>query len=165
MMNEAYEELIAGQRVQRRIPTPEHETLVTRLHTLVARSLPLNSTLKLLGPRAELELDGLSVLRPDLAIVQMRPMVDGSQRVQLYLVAEVLQAGDHHVDTVAKKQIWSEGMLPRLWIVDPRYFNVEVYGAGEHGFTLREILANHHSLTDPHLPGFCPTMPELFIGN
>ena len=164
-MNEAYEELIAGQRVQRRTPTPEHETLVTRLHQLVAKSLPLNSTLRLLGPRAELELDGHSVLRPDLAIVQMRPAVDGSQRVQLYLVAEVLQPGDHHVDTVAKKQIWSDGLLPRLWIIDPRYFNVEVYGCADHGFTLLEILANHHPLTDPHLPGFRPTMPGLFIGD
>lgn len=164
-MNDAYEELISGQRVQRRSPTPEHETLVARLHRLVSKSLPLNSTLRLLGPRAELELDGHSVLRPDLAIVQMRPAVGGSQRVQLYLVAEVLQAGDHHVDTVAKKQIWSDGMLPRLWIVDPRYFNVEVYGCGAHGFTLLEILANHHPLTDPHLPGFSPSMPDLFIGS
>jgi Uma2 family endonuclease len=164
-MNEAYEELIAGQRVQRRTPTPEHETLVARLHDLVAKNLPLNSTLRLLGPRAELELDGRSVLRPDLAIVQMRRTEGGSQRVQLYLVAEVLQPGDHHVDTVAKKQIWSDGLLPRLWIVDPRYFNVEVYGCGERGFSLLEILANHHPLTDPHLPGFCPTMPEIFFGS
>jgi len=164
-MNGAYEELIAGQRVQRRTPTPEHEILVARLHALVAKSLPLNSTLRLLGPRAELELDGHSVLRPDLAIVQMRPTVDGSRRVQLYLVAEVLQPGDHHVDTVAKKQIWSDGLLPRLWIVDPRYFNVEVYGCGNHGFTLFEILANHQPLTDPYLPGFRLSMPELFVGD
>ena len=164
-MNEAYEELIEGQRVQRRTPTPEHETLVARLHNLVAKSLPLNSTLRLLAPRAEIELDGHSVLRPDLAIVQMSPRVADSRRAPLYLVAEVLQPGDHHVDTVAKKQIWSNGPLPRLWIVDPRYFNVEVYGCGEHGFTLLEILANHHSLTDPHLPGFRSTMPELFIGS
>lgn len=164
-MNGAYEELIAGQRVQRRTPTPDHEILVARLHALVAKSLPLNSTLRLLGPRAELELDGHSVLRPDLAIVQMRPTVDGTRRVQLYLVAEVLQPGDHHVDTVAKKQIWSDGLLPRLWIVDPRYFNVEVYGCGDHGFTLLEILANHHPLTDPYLPGFRLSMPELFVGD
>jgi len=164
-MNGAYEELIAGQRVQRRTPTPEHEILVARLHALVAKSLPLNSTLRLLGPRAELELDGHSVLRPDLAIVQMRPTVDGSRRVQLYLVAEVLQPGDHHVDTVAKKQIWSDGLLPRLWIVDPRYFNVEIYGRGDHGFTLLEILANHLPLTDPYLPGFRLSMPELFVGD
>src|SRR4051812_37337024 len=119
-MHEAYEELISGQRVQRRTPTPEPEALVARLPDLVPKSLPLNSTLRLLGPRAELELDGTSLLRPDLAIVQMRPSVNGSRRVRLYLVAEVLQPGDHHVDTVAKKQIWSDGLLPRLWIVDPR---------------------------------------------
>jgi Uma2 family endonuclease len=86
-------------------------------------------------------------------------------RVQLYLVAEVLQPGDHHVDTVDKKQVWNDGRLPRLWMIDPRYLNVEVYGCNETGFGLLQILANHHPLTDPHLPGFHYSMPELFAGS
>jgi Putative restriction endonuclease len=164
-MNEAYEELIAGQRVLRRPPTPTHETLVAHLHQLVARSLPLNSSLRLLAPRAELELDGQSVLRPDLAVVRMGPKTSENQRVQLYLVAEVLQPGDHHVDTGVKKQVWTDGRLPRLWMVDPRYQNVEVYGSNEAGFSLLDILANDHPLTDPHLPGFSYTMPQIFGGS
>ena len=164
-MNEAYEELIAGQRVLRRPPTSLHETLVARLHRLVGQSLPLNSTLRLLAPRSELELDGHSVLRPDLAIVRMGPRMDEPQRVQLYLVAEVLQPGDHHVDTVDKKQVWTDGRLPRLWMIDPRYLNVEVYGCNETGFTLLQILANHHALTDPYLPGFNYSMSALFGGS
>jgi Uma2 family endonuclease len=164
-MNEAYEELIAGQRVLRRPPTSLHETLVARLHRLVAQSLPLNSSLRLLAPRSELELDGHSVLRPDLAIVRMGPHSSENQRVQLYLVAEVLQPGDHHVDTVDKKQVWTDGHLPRLWMIDPRYLNVEVYGCSETGFTLQQILANHHALTDPYLPGFNYSMSALFAGS
>lgn len=164
-MNEAYEELIAGQRILRRPPTSMHETLVARLHQLVKQSLPLNSSLRLLAPRSELELDGYSILRPDLAIVRMEPRSRENQRVLLYLVAEVLQPGDHHVDTVDKKQVWTDGRLPRLWMIDPRYLNVEVYGCNDTGFGLLQILANHHPLTDPHLPGFSYSMPELFAGN
>ena len=61
-----------------------------------------------------------------------------------------------------QKQLWADAKLPRLWMVDPRYLNVEVYGCGEYGFTLADILANHHALTDPHLPGLSCPMDELF---
>jgi Uma2 family endonuclease len=63
---------------------------------------------------------------------------------------------------VVKKQLWADARLPRLWMVDPRYLNVEVYGCGEYGFTLLDILANHHPLTDPYLPGLRCPMDELF---
>ena len=159
-MSEAYEELLLGEAILRRPPSAEHELLVTRLHELVTRALPLNSALCLLPPRAELLLGEHSVLRPDLAIV--RTPADGSGVAQLYLVAEVLLPGDHHTDTVIKKQLWADSRLPRLWMVDPRYLNVEVYGLGEFGFTLTDILAHHHPLTDPHLPGMSCTMDDLF---
>jgi Uma2 family endonuclease len=161
-MSEAYEELLQGEAVHRRPPSSEHELLVTRLHGLVARAVPLNSALRLLPPRTELLLEEHSVLRPDLTVVRTDAAETGIG--QLYLVAEVLLPGDHHVDTVIKKQLWADVRLPRLWMVDPRYLNVEVYGCGEYGFTLLDILAHHHPLTDPHLPGLSCSMDELFAG-
>lgn len=159
-MSEAYEEMIQGEAVHRRPPSSDHELLVARLHELVALSLPLNSALSLLPPRTELQLNDRTLLRPDLAIVRDDPGLTGV--AQLHLVAEVLLPGDHHVDTVIKKQLWADLRLPRLWMVDPRYLNVEVYGCGDYGFTLFDILANRHPLTDPHLPGLSCTMDELF---
>jgi len=162
-MSEAYVELIGGKTIYRRPPPVNHELLVDRLHRLVKEALPLNSTLRLLPPRTELDLGGSSRLRPDLAVV--RAVIEGEDQppeAQLYLIAEVLLPGDHHVDTVVKKQLWADAQLPRLWMVDPRYLNVEVYGCGEYGFTLLDILANHHPLTDPHLPGLACPMTELF---
>ena len=162
-MSEAYEEFIQGETVSRRAPPSAHELLVARLHEQVARCLPLNSALRLLPPRTELLLGEHSVLRPDLAIIRTEPgasaVVDSAD---LYLVAEVLLPGDHHTDTVIKKQLWADARVPRLWMVDPRYLNVEVYGRGEYGFTLIDILAHHHPLTDPRLPGLGCSMDELF---
>lgn len=160
-MSETYEELIDGETLLRRAPTSEHELLVGRLHDLVAAALPLNSSLRLLPARSRLQLDENCVLCPDLAII--RTDRDGGIP-QLYLVAETILPGDHHADTVLKKQIWSDARLPRLWMVDPRYLNVEIYGCGEFGFTLLNILANQAKLTDPFLPGFNPSMDELFAG-
>ena len=161
-MSEPYEELLQGETVDRRQPSAEHELLVTRLHNLVTRCLPLNSALRLLPPRSELLLGEHSVLRPDLAVVRADPA--GGGPAELYLVAEVLLPGDHHTDTVIKKQLWADSRLPRLWMVDPRYLNVEVYGLGEYGFTLTDILASHHPLTDPCLPGLSCPMDDLFAG-
>jgi len=159
-MSEAYEEVIAGEVARRRPPPAAHELLVSRLHALVAGSLAPGLGLQLLPPRTSLQLADDCILRPDLAVMRTTPEFTGPDR--LYLVAEVLVPGDHHLDTFVKKDIWTRLRLARLWMVDPRYLNVEVYGLGEYGFTLTDILAHHHRLTDPHLPGLGCTMDELF---
>ncbi len=161
-MSEPYEETIHGEEVLRCAPNPSHELLVDRLHRLVGNNLPANSHLKVLPPRFQIDLGRLGMLQPDLCIVRPRGDDNGQSGDRLYLVAEVLHPGDHHVDTVIKKQLWADIRLPRLWMVDPRYLNVEVYASTEFGFTLLDILANRHPLTDPNLPGLRCPMRELF---
>jgi Uma2 family endonuclease len=162
-MTEGYEELIDGEVQMRRAPTAEHERLVTRLHELIAATLSPNSALRLLPPRSGLRLADTLTLRPDVAIVRVPSPADEAETPpQLYLVGEVLQPGDHHLDTVVKKQMWADLQLPRLWMIDPRYLNVEVYGCGEYGFTLLNILANRDELTDPFLRGLACSMLRLF---
>ncbi len=159
-MSAHYEEIIDGETLLRAPPSAMHELLVQRLHALAAAALPLNSRLRLLPARTEIELTARLTLCPDLVIVRQGPGVPAG----LYLVAEVLQPGDHHLDTVIKKQIYHDLPMPRCWMVDPRYLNVEIYGIGPYGFTLTSILAHGDQLTDPHLPGLTCTMHELFAG-
>jgi Uma2 family endonuclease len=61
-----------------------------------------------------------------------------------------------------KKQIYEELKLPRLWMVDPRYNNVEVYHASDYGLRLKEILALREILADKLLPEFQVSIEELF---
>jgi Uma2 family endonuclease len=159
-MSETYEEVIHGEPAYRRAPPAGHEILVGRLHALVNRHLPAGAQLQLLPPRSSLQLADDCILRPDLAVIRTDPALTGPAR--LYLVAEVLYPGDHHLDTIIKKQLWSDLRLPRLWMVDPRYLNVEIYSLGEYGFTLTDILAHYHPLTDPRLPGLGCSMDVLF---
>jgi Uma2 family endonuclease len=161
-MSEPYEETINGEEMLRCAPNPSHELLVDRLHRLVGNNLPANSRLKLLAPRTEIDLGEAGRLQPDLCLVRANGAESGRTAERLYLVAEVLLPGDHHVDTVIKKQLWADIRLPRLWMVDPRYLNVEIYASTEFGFTLLDILANRHPLTDPSLPGLNCPMRELF---
>ncbi|HEY4301703.1 MAG TPA: Uma2 family endonuclease [Candidatus Didemnitutus sp.] len=164
-MSEAYEEIIEGEIQTRRAPSAEHEMLLERLRDRVAATLSPNSSLRLLPARSGLQLSDRLTVRPDLAIVRVPPdRADPEVTPQLYLVAEVLLAGDHHIDTVVKKQLWSDLRLPRLWMVDPRYLNVEVCGCGEYGFTLLNILALRDDLTDPLLTGLAYPLAQLFAG-
>ena len=75
---------------------------------------------------------------------------------------EVIDSGDHSSDTVTKKMIYEECRLPRLWMVDLRYDNVEVYHGTQYGVTLKTILAQHEFLTEKLLPALNLSISELF---
>jgi len=61
-----------------------------------------------------------------------------------------------------KKQIYEDIRIPRLWMIDPRYDNVEVYHASPYGLSLKSILAGSDRLTESLLPEFQVTMKDLF---
>jgi Uma2 family endonuclease len=110
---------------------------------------------RLLPPRTLIELTRETKLRPDLALVTVATN-------KLWLAAEIVNAGDHNADTVIKKGYYEEASVPRLWMVDPRYDNVEVYHGGQHGLMLKQILAIQEVLTEALLPEFRYTISELF---
>jgi Uma2 family endonuclease len=156
-MSEAYEETLDGEICLRRPPGPRHEEICRRLHDRVAASLAGIAVARLLAPRSAVQLSGTTQIRPDLALVTVATN-------KLWLAAEIVSSEDHHPDTVIKKAIFEELNLPRLWMIDPRYDNVEVYHGGEYGLSLKEILAIRETLTEPLLPQFRFVVAELFKG-
>jgi Uma2 family endonuclease len=95
------------------------------------------------------------MVRPDVALVT-------AATGKLWLAAEVISSDDHRTDTVVKKQIYEALNIPRLWMIDPRYDNVEVYHGTEYGLMLKGILAGREVLTEQLLPAFQLTISELF---
>jgi Uma2 family endonuclease len=155
-MPEPYQELIDGESFMRGPLNGPHELLCDRLHAWVTLHLPVNSALKLLPRRTTVTLRPGTDICPDLALVRR-------DNGQLYLAAEVLQPGDHHPDTVLKKQIYSDCRVPRLWIVDSRYQNIEVYTTTTPaGFRLESILASNGTLTDACVGGIAYPVAEIF---
>jgi Uma2 family endonuclease len=94
-------------------------------------------------------------VRPDLALIT-------AATGKLWLAVEIINPDDHRADTVVKKQIYEDAKLPRLWIVDPRYDNLEVYHGTEYGLALRGILTGSEVLAESLLPEFQLTIRELF---
>ena len=157
-MSDPYEEIVNGERMLRFPPRPRHEEILARLRQRVGGSLASLATTRMLDVRAAVEVSKGNVLRPDLSLI-------ATANNRLWLVAEVISSDDHHADTVDKKTIYEELRLPRLWMIDPRYDNVEVYHGTQYGLTLKRVLAGRGLLTEALLPGFQMPLHELFAGS
>ena len=154
-MPESYDEIVRGESLRRLPPDGRHEQVCQRLHDVVEQCLAQLATTRLLPPRSVVQLESGTLVRPDLVLV-------AAATGKAWLVAEIINTQDHRVDTVTKKQIYEELNLPRLWMIDPRYDNVEVYHSSQYGLVLRSILANREVLRESLLPGLQIEIRDLF---
>jgi len=154
-MSLAYEEWLEGVPTARNAPGARHERICDRLHAAVSACLTAPTPSRLLARRTEILLAAGNRFRPDLALVT-------AATGKLWLAAEIVDAGDHHPDTVLKKAVYEEVRVPRLWMLDPRYDNVEVYHASPYGLVLKGILAGADRLTETLLPTLQVTIADLF---
>jgi Uma2 family endonuclease len=150
-----YQETLSGTPLVRKPPGPRHEVICERLHRCVHASVENLQSTRLLPPRSQVRISPTTVVCPDLALVAIATD-------KLWLAAEIVSSDDHATDTVVKKQIYEDIKLPRLWMVDPRYDNVEIYHATEYGMALKAILAVSEILTEKLLPEFQISITDLF---
>lgn len=155
MVSQPYEEILDGGSIIRPAPGERHELVCRRLHDLITASVANLTGARLLPPRTRVQLAHHTLVCPDLALVT-------TATGKLWLAAEIVSREDHRVDTVIKKEIYETTRLPRLWMVDPRYDNVEVYHATQYGLVLQGILAGTETLAEKLLPEFQLTIAELF---
>lgn len=154
-MSRPYEEILEGATLPRSAPGGRHEEICTRLHREMSASINGMNTIKLLAPRTQVMLSRASAFCPDLALVM-------AATNKLFLAVEVINREDHRPDTVTKKEIYEQCRVPRLWMVDPRYDNVEVYHSFEFGLKLQGILAGSEILQEKLVPQFQFVIKELF---
>jgi hypothetical protein len=157
-MSDPYEEIVAGETILRRPPGIRHEVVCERLHQMVAQKIGSNSPSRLLPPRTVVQLAPGTLVRPDLTLVTV---ATGKP----WLIAEVVDNVDHTADTVMKKSLYEDLRMPRLWMVDPRYGNVEIYHSSQYGLSLRDILTGRDFLTEKLLPELRIHITELFAFN
>lgn len=154
-MSEPFEEIIQGETTLRFPPGLRHELICARLHSVLQASVANFASTRLLEVREAIHFGSGTTLRPDLALV-------ATATNKLWLAIEVVNSEDHHVDTVTKKEFYESIRLPRLWMVDPRYHNVELYHASQYGMRLDTILAERDVLTEKLLPEFELSIAALF---
>ena len=121
---------------------------------MMASVANLGST-QLLAPRTKIQVSRSTTICPDLALITAATQ-------KLFLAVEIVHTGDHHADTVIKKEVYEHVRVPRLWMVDPRYDNVEIYHSTEFGLALKGILAGSEILSEQLIPEFQFVIAELF---
>jgi Uma2 family endonuclease len=156
-MNRPYEEILDGATLPRSAPGERHEEICRRLHREMAAGVNGLAATQLLAPRAKVQVSRTTMLCPDLALVT-------AASGKLFLAVEIISRDDHRADTVTKKDIYEQIRVPRLWVVDPRYDNVEVYHSFEFGLKLQAILAGKEVLAERLIPQFKLAVTELFAG-
>lgn len=154
-MKSDYEEIIEGVSVLRRVSAGRHEEVCEALHSAFTAALKGSAVARLLEPRSSVQLSPGTLLRPDLALVT-------AATGKLWLAVEVVSSTDHRWDTVTKKELYETAAVPRLWMVDPRYNNVEIYHGSPHGLALQHIYAGREALTEKLLPALKLTVAQLF---
>ncbi|HLX94242.1 MAG TPA: Uma2 family endonuclease [Verrucomicrobiae bacterium] len=154
-MSRPYEEVLSGETLPRSAPGTRHEMICDRLHRLMTASVANLPATQLLAPRTKINVSRTTAICPDLALVTVATG-------KLWLAAEIISRDDHQADTVIKKQLYEDIRVPRLWMVDPRYDNVEIYHCTEWGVALKGILAGSEVLGDTLIPEFQVVIAELF---
>jgi Uma2 family endonuclease len=147
--------MLEGATLPRSAPVERHEQICDRLHREMAASVAGLAAMQLLPPRTQVQVARASAFRPDLALVT-------TATGKLFLAVEIVSRDDHRADTVAKKEVYEQIRVPRLWMVDPRYDNVEVYHSTEFGLQLKGILAGKELLVEKLVPQFKMVVMDLF---
>jgi Uma2 family endonuclease len=156
VMSQPYEEILDGASLPRSAPGTLHETICSRLHALMTASVANLSGTQLLAPRTRVQVSRSTAICPDLALVTVATG-------KLWLAVEIISRDDHRADTVIKKELYEKIRVPRLWMVDPRYDNVEIYHSTEFGLQLKGILTGKELLTEALIPEFQVVIAELFV--
>jgi len=154
-VNRPYEEILEGASFPRSAPGERHETICGRLHALMTASVANLPSTQLLAPRTRIQVTRSTAICPDLALLTVATG-------KLWLAVEIISRDDHRADTVIKKELYEKIRVPRLWMVDPRYDNVEIYHSTEWGLALKGILAGSEVLAEKLIPEFQVVIAELF---
>ena len=154
-MSRPYEEILDGATLPRSAPGDRHERICERLHREVAAGVAGLASTQLLPPRTKVQVTRTTAFCPDLALVM-------AATGRLFLAVEIISRDDHRADTVVKKEIYEHIRVPRLWMIDPRYDNVEIYHSFELGLKLHGILAGSEVLQEKLIPQFRIPVAELF---
>ena len=157
-MSRPYEEILDGASLPRSAPGVRHEQICERLHAAMAASVANLGSTQLLAPRTKIQVSHSTAICPDLALIT-------TATGKLWLAVEIVHTGDHHTDTVIKKDVYERARVPRLWMVDPRYDNVEIYHSTEWGLVLKGILAGGEILSEQLVPEFQMVITELFAAS
>ena len=138
-------ELLDGEIVKYSAPKTRHQMVSANLHRAIGGcvkrkrlGLALFNLSVVLGKYNALQPDLLFVATKNLKIIEEEGVMSAPD-----LVVEILSPGSVVRDRVQKKDIYEKAAVPEYWIVDPKYFSVEIYQYTDSGYYNTSTCLDH----------------------
>jgi Uma2 family endonuclease len=156
-------ELVVGELFVTPAPSEDHETILIRLHSLLAPYVQENGVGEIFRPRAIIRFKG-SEVEPDLFVRALRSA--GSRRIRSdwddapapRLVVEVLSPTTRRRDLVDKRELYRSAGAAEYWVIDPERRDIRVIRAGR-----EDLLAADSLMWAPaSAPPLAISVPSLF---
>ena len=132
-------ELLDGEIVKYSAPETKHQMASANLHLIMGGYVKEKKLGRVLYAPISVFLGEFSAPQPDLLFVATKNLAIVEKMAVMGapdLIVEIVSPGSVVRDRVRKKDIYEKAGVPEYWIVDPKYFSVEIYQYTDSGYTL-----------------------------
>jgi Uma2 family endonuclease len=148
-------EIIDGELLMTPAPSPEHQMISSRLHTLLSQVVrEFDLGLVLYSP-LDVVLSMTDIVQPDLVYIRReRNNIVTKKNVVAApdLVIEILSESTEKTDRVHKKILYERHGVQEYWIVDPVQKSVEVYNLDANALTITSTFKGKDSVRSALIP-------------
>ena len=132
-------ELLDGEIVKYSAPESRHQIVLANLHLIMGSHVKQKKLGRVLFAPLSVMLGEHSAPQPDLLFVATKNLSRIEKKCVMGapdLVVEIISPGSVVRDRVQKRGIYEKAGVPEYWIIDPKYFSVEIYQHTPSGYTL-----------------------------
>ena len=158
-------ELLNGEIVKYSAPESKHQIASANLHLIMGGYAKQKKLGRVLYAPISVFLEEYSAPQPDLLFVATNQLDIIQQKGIIGvpdLMIEIVSPGSVVRDRVRKKEIYERAGVPEYWIVDPKYFSVEVYEHTASGYTLFQDVEGEGTISSKVMKGFEIDVQDIF---
>lgn len=157
-------ELLNGEIVKYSAPESKHQIVSANLFRKLDGYFEKKLGRGLYAP-ISVFLDEYNAPQPDLLFVSTQNQEIIQQKGVMGvpdLMVEIVSPGSVVRDRVHKKEIYEQAEVPEYWIVDPKYFTVEVYELTDSGYALFEDVEGEGTIESKVIEGLKIDVGDIF---
>ncbi len=158
-------ELLNGEIVKYSAPESKHQIVSANLFRKLDGHVFKKKLGRVLYAPISVFLGEYSAPQPDLLFVSTQNQEIIQQKGVMGvpdLMIEIVSPGSVVRDRVHKKEIYEQAGVPEYWIVDPKYFTVEVYELTDSGYTLFQDVEGEGTIESKVIKGLKIDVMDIF---
>ncbi|MEM6843087.1 MAG: Uma2 family endonuclease [Bacteroidota bacterium] len=158
-------ELLNGEIVKYSAPESKHQIASANLHLIMGGYVKQKKLGRVLYAPISVFLDEYSAPQPDLLFVSTKNQEIIQQKGVMGvpdLMVEIVSPGSVVRDRVHKKEVYEKAGVPEYWIVDSKYFTVEIYELTDSGYALFQDVEGEGTIESKVIKGLKIDVADIF---